>query len=264
MSNILEKIVATKKIEIKKAQQKINLDELKNLIAKNQPPTPRGFIDAISLKYQQKKPAIIAEIKKASPSRGIICHNFNPAKIAKMYQQGGACCLSVLTDKKYFKGSTKYLKKAKNSCDLPVLRKDFIIDEYQIYQSKLMGADCILLIAAILSLAELNELIAVAHNLQLDVLLEVHNQKEMMMANQTKARLLGVNNRNLKDFSIDIENTKKLKEFANQDKIIITESGINNKDTVRQMLQNNIYGFLIGEAFIKEHAPLLKMQQMFA
>jgi indole-3-glycerol phosphate synthase len=263
MIDILRKIVLHKKQEVIQAQKKIKINNIKEKIY---PITKsRRFMSSIVSKYQQKKPAIIAEIKKASPSRGIIREDFEPIEIAKIYQKNGACCLSVLTDKNFFQGDGRYLIDVKKATKLPVLRKDFIIDEYQIYEAKAMGADCILLIASILDEQQIRDFYQLAKDLKMDVLLEVHDKKEMKVALKTPIKLIGVNNRNLRDFNVDINNTIKLKKLITDEdnKILITESGISSFADVQKMLENNIYGFLIGEALMKEKNITRKIQNMF-
>ena len=262
MSDILNKILATKAIEVVKAKSKISLDEVKKRAEKQ--PKPRDFIGAIREKIESGNAAVIAEIKKASPSKGIICENFNPAEIAKSYAAGGAACLSVLTDVEYFQGSVEYLLQARAACNLPVLRKDFMIDAYQVYEARAMGADCILLIAAAIDLATMRELENVAFKLGMAVLVEVHNAEELDLALQLKTPLLGINNRNLRTFDVTLQTTLDLLPRISSDKIIVTESGIFTADDVMLMRDNNVHTFLVGEAFMRQPEPGVELAKVFA
>lgn len=262
MSDILNKILATKAIEVAAAKAKISLDDIKQLAEKQ--PAPRDFVGSIRQKIAAGKSAVIAEIKKASPSKGVIRADFKPAEIAESYEQGGAACLSVLTDEQYFQGSAEYLKQARAACGLPVLRKDFMIDAYQVYEARAMGADCILLIAAALSLSKMQELETVAHALGMAVLVEVHNGEELEAALQLKTPLLGINNRNLRTFEVTLETTFGLLSRIPADKIVVTESGIFTNDDVQQMRQHNVHTFLVGEAFMRQDNPGLELSKVFA
>jgi indole-3-glycerol phosphate synthase len=262
MSDILNKILATKAIEVAAAKAKISLDDIKQLAEKQ--PAPRDFVGSIRQKIAEGKSAVIAEIKKASPSKGVIRADFKPAEIAESYEQGGAACLSVLTDEQYFQGSAEYLKQARAACGLPVLRKDFMIDAYQVYEARAMGADCILLIAAALSLSKMQELETVAHALGMAVLVEVHNGEELEAALQLKTPLLGINNRNLRTFEVTLETTFGLLSRIPADKIVVTESGIFTNDDVQQMRQHNVHTFLVGEAFMRQDNPGLELSKVFA
>lgn len=262
MSDILNKILATKAIEVAAAKAKISLDDIKQLAEKQ--PAPRDFVGSIRQKIAEGKSAVIAEIKKASPSKGVIRADFKPAEIAESYEQGGAACLSVLTDEQYFQGSGEYLKQARAACGLPVLRKDFMIDAYQVYEARAMGADCILLIAAALSLSKMQELETVAHALGMAVLVEVHNGEELEAALQLKTPLLGINNRNLRTFEVTLETTFGLLSRIPADKIVVTESGIFTNDDVQQMRQHNVHTFLVGEAFMRQDNPGLELSKVFA
>ena len=205
MANILDTIIATKFEEIKASHKIKSLDQLKDEVINAS--QPRGFVKAIEMQLSKNKAAVIAEIKKASPSKGVIRENFNPKEIAISYEKGGATCLSVLTDQKYFQGHADYLKEARAACSLPVLRKDFMVDSYQIYEARAMGADCILLIVAVLPLSLMQELEEITHSLGMNVLVEVHNQEELDLALQLKTPLLGINNRNLKTFDVSLDTT---------------------------------------------------------
>jgi indole-3-glycerol phosphate synthase len=261
MSDILEKIIATKRQELDKALQATPLLAIK--AAAEAKPKPRGFIDAIRAKVEAGNAAVIAEIKKASPSKGVIRADFNPAEIAKSYEAGGAACLSVLTDVEYFQGSVEYLKQARAACSLPVLRKDFMIDAYQVYEARAMGADCILLIAAAIDLAKMRELESIAHSLGMAVLVEVHNGQELDLALQLETPLLGINNRNLRTFDVTLQTTLDLLPRIGKDKIIVTESGIFTADDVALMRKNNVHTFLVGEAFMRQPDPGVALKEVF-
>ena len=261
MANILDTIIATKFEEIKESQKIKSLNQLKEEV-KNVP-QPRGFIKAIETQLSKNKAAVIAEIKKASPSKGVIRENFNPKEIAISYEKGGATCLSVLTDQKYFQGHANYLKEARAACSLPVLRKDFMVDPYQIYEARMMGADCILLIVAALSFDLMKELEAMAHALDMDVLVEVHNQAELDLALQLKTPLLGINNRNLKTFEVSLQTTFDLIKNVSGDKVIVTESGIFTPMDIKIMQDHHVNTFLIGEAFMRESDPGESLKTLF-
>lgn len=262
MSDILNKILATKAEEIAAAQARMPLAEVQAL-AEQQAPA-RDFVGAIRSKIAAGKAAVIAEIKKASPSKGVIRADFKPADIAASYEQGGAACLSVLTDEQYFQGSADYLKQARAACKLPVLRKDFMIDEYQVYEARAMGADCILLIAAALTLAQMQKLEAVAHGLGMAVLVEVHNGEELEQAIQLTTPLLGINNRNLRTFEVTLDTTLGLLNSISADKIVVTESGIFTADDVKLMRDHAVHTFLVGEAFMRQDNPGAELAKVFA
>jgi len=253
MSDILEKILQTKSDEVKKAKSIKSIKDLESEI--NLVNDERDFLKAIISKHEKKLSAVIAEIKKASPSKGVIRSDFNPSLIAKSYEDGGAACLSVLTDVDYFQGKLGYLKEVKAACQLPVLRKDFIIDSYQIYESKSAGADCILLIAAALELDQMREFEEIASTLNMNVLVESHNLEELNNALQLKTQLIGINNRNLKTFDVSLDTTFDLKKEIPQDRIVITESGIFTHDDLKLMNDHGIFTFLIGEAFMRDDDP---------
>ncbi len=260
--NILDKIVLRKKQEISVAKRKNSVDKLKASIKKDII-TKRDFIDSLKNSISKNRAAVIAEIKKASPSKGVLTADFNVEKIAKSYEKHNATCLSILTDEYFFQGSYKYLINAKNVTNLPVIRKDFIIDEYQIYESKVMGADCILLIIAILTKAEIINFTRLANDLNMDVLVEVHNEKELNIALKCNLKMIGINNRDLKTFNVDLHTTLKLKEKVPQDILIVTESGILKKADVKLMQDNNINCFLVGEAFMRTKNPGKALKEMF-
>lgn len=261
MSDILNKILATKMVEVASAKAKLSMADVKALALLQ--PKPRDFIGAIRAKIAAGNAAVIAEIKKASPSKGIIRADFNPAQIAESYEAGGAACLSVLTDIEYFQGCVDYLKQARAACNLPVLRKDFMIDAYQVYEARAMGADCILLIAAAIDLAKMRELEAVAHALGMAVLVEVHNGEELDLALQLETPLLGINNRNLRTFDVTLQTTLDLLPHIEKDKIVVTESGIFTKDDVALMRNNNVHTFLVGEAFMRQPEPGAELAKVF-
>ena len=261
MSDILTKILTTKATEVRlgKSQQSLQslIEDSKNL------PESRGFYRAIKNKLKADKPAVIAEIKKASPSKGLISKNFNPVTAAISYQQAGAACLSVLTDSEYFQGHDEYLKQARAAVKLPVLRKDFIIDEWQVYQSRILGADCVLLIVAALADPLLFELTVLAQDLGMDVLMEVHNQQELQRALNTPAKLIGINNRNLKTFVTSLDTSVELSRKIPTDRVIISESGIHTIEHIQKLQHNHINTFLIGEAFMRKDDPGAELQRMF-
>jgi indole-3-glycerol phosphate synthase len=262
MSDILNKILATKAEEIAAAQARLPLDQVQALAAQQAP--ARDFTAAIRSKIAAGKAAVIAEIKKASPSKGVIRADFKPAEIAASYEQGGAACLSVLTDEQYFQGSADYLKQARAACTLPVLRKDFMIDAYQVYEARAMGADCILLIAAALTLAQMQQLESVAHSLGMAVLVEVHNGEELAQALQLTTPLLGINNRNLRTFEVTLDTTLGLLGNIASDKIVVTESGIFTADDVKLMRDHAVHTFLVGEAFMRQENPGAELAKVFA
>ena len=262
MSDILNKILATKAIEVVAAKAKVSLDEVKALAFAQT--KPRDFVGSIRAKIAAGDAAVIAEIKKASPSKGVIRENFNPAEIAKSYEAGGAACLSVLTDLEYFQGSADYLKQARAACNLPVLRKDFMIDAYQVYEARAMGADCILLIVAALELSKMRELEAVAHKLGMAVLVEVHDGDELELALQLETPLVGINNRNLRTFDVTLQTTLGLLSRLPDDRIIVTESGIFTADDVKLMRDNHVHTFLVGEAFMRQADPGAELSKVFS
>ena len=261
MSDILEKILATKAKEVAEARQNISDDEMKQL-AKNGPPL-RDFTGALRIRLERHLPAVIAEIKKASPSRGVLREDFNPAEIASSYARHGAACLSVLTDREYFQGAPEYLKEARNACGLPVIRKDFIIDEYQVYEARVMGADAILLIVAALQQTQMKQLEQLAEVLGMAVLVESHNEEELQRALQLNTPLIGINNRNLKTFETSLDVTLTLKKQVPKNRIVVTESGIQSKADVACMQQQDIHAFLVGEAFMRAADPGEALNALF-
>lgn len=261
MSDILQKIVATKREEIAQALTKTPLAQMR-ADAESRVLT-RDFVGALRSKITAGLPAVIAEVKKASPSKGVIRPDFIPADIAQSYAGYGAACLSVLTDRQYFQGSPDYLKQARASCHLPVLRKDFIVDPYQVYEARAMGADCILLIAACLDDAQLAELEAIALGLNMAVLVEVHDRDELQRALQLKTPLLGINNRNLRTFEVTLDTTLGMLADVPADKLLITESGILTRDDVRTLRAAGVNAFLVGEAFMRAPEPGLALAELF-
>lgn len=255
--------ILRRKLEETSARQKlVALDEIVQR-AQDMPPT-RPFFMAISGVIAGGKSAVIAEIKKASPGKGIIRKDFDAAKIAASYAHAGATCLSVLTDVDFYQGSDNYLRQAKAACNLPVLRKDFTIDPYQVYEARVIGADCILLIAAALNDAQLHELAGIAGNLGLDVLVEVHNREELERAHVLRTPMIGINNRNLHTFETSLDTTIGLLHDVFPDRTIITESGIHNKDDVKLMRKNGVNAFLVGEAFMAAEDPGRKLSELFS
>jgi len=260
--DILQKILQRKVEENAERSRKENIDVLHQRIEQASP--VRGFIRAIENKISQGEAAVIAEIKKASPSKGVMRENFVPADIAKSYQQHGAACLSVLTDEDFFQGCEAYLQQAREATKLPVIRKDFIIDPYQVYEARAMSADCILLIVAALEDSMMKELLSLAHELEMDVLMEVHDRDEMARAINSGAKLIGVNNRNLRTFEVSLENTLGMLDMVPEDRILVTESGIHAPADVQLMRQNNVNAFLVGEAFMRVDEPGEKLAELFA
>jgi len=258
---ILNKIIEQKKVEITKEKQELPLKDIKNQLQDNNFPK-NSFISKIESDIAKNNIAIIAEVKKASPSKGVIREDFDHLEIAKIYENYGASSISVLTDEKFFQGSKGYLTEIKNQVNLPLLRKDFIIDPYQIYQAKLIGADCVLLIMSILSEEEAINLEKIAIKNDLDVLVEVHNEEELQKALKLQTKLIGINNRNLKNMTIDINNSINLSKNIPQDKIIVCESGISDKNDIKLMQENNINCFLIGELFMRQNDIGKKLQEL--
>ncbi len=257
MSDILDKIVAVKREEIAAAQRKRPLAAVR-ADAESRVLT-RDFLGALRAKIAIGQAAVIAEIKKASPSKGVLRADFIPADIAQSYAEGdgttSAACLSVLTDRQFFQGEPDFLKQARASCDLPVLRKDFMVDEYQIYESRVMGADCILLIAACLDDAQMAELEAIARSLDMAVLVEVHDRAELERALKLKTPLVGINNRNLRSFEVSLDTTLGMLKDVPADRLLVTESGILSRADVKTMRDAGVHAFLVGEAFMRAPEP---------
>jgi indole-3-glycerol phosphate synthase len=262
MNDILQRILARKHAEIGERRARVSERELiANLVGA---PRVRGFVDGLRASIAAGRAAVIAEIKKASPSRGVMRADFHPAEIARSYAAGGAACLSVLTDVDFFQGADEYLQQARGACALPVLRKDFTIDAYQMYEARLLGADCILLIVAALDDAALRELAALAMRLGMDVLVEVHDGAELDRAMATNAPLIGINNRNLRTFGVSLHTTIELLPRVPVDRIVVTESGILAQRDVAQMRRHGVNAFLVGEAFMRAPDPGSALEALFS
>jgi len=262
MADILKKILARKVEEIRDRSARVALAELSSR-AHDAPPT-RAFAAALESKIEEGLPAVIAEIKKASPSKGVMRADFDPAAIARSYAANGAACLSVLTDSDFFQGSEAFLAAARDACALPVLRKDFTIDPYQVYEARAIGADCILLIVAALGDATMVELALLAAELDLDVLVEVHDEEELERALAIPAPLIGVNNRDLRTFETSIETTLRLAPSIPYDRLLVTESGIRSPDDVARLRAEGIEAFLVGETFMRAADPGAALAKLFA
>ncbi|QPO23220.1 indole-3-glycerol phosphate synthase TrpC [Pseudomonas sp. Y39-6] len=259
---VLEKILARKAEEVAERRARVSLAELESQAKIAD--APRGFAKTLIAQAKLKQPAVIAEIKKASPSKGVIRENFVPADIAVSYERGGATCLSVLTDVDFFQGSDLFLQQARAACKLPVIRKDFMIDPYQIVEARALGADCVLLIVSALDDVKMAELAAVAKSVGLDVLVEVHDGDELERALKTlDTPLVGVNNRNLHTFEVSLENTLDLLPLIPRDRLVITESGIVNRADVELMEISDVYSFLVGETFMRAENPGAELQRLF-
>jgi len=259
---VLEKILARKAEEVAERRARVSLAELESQAKIAD--APRGFAKALIAQVKLKQPAVIAEIKKASPSKGVIRENFVPAEIAASYEKGGATCLSVLTDIDFFQGSDLFLQQARAACKLPVIRKDFMIDPYQIVEARALGADCVLLIVSALDDVKMAELAAVAKSVGLDVLVEVHDGDELERALKTlDTPLVGINNRNLHTFEVSLENTLDLLPRIPRDRLVITESGILNRADVELMEISDVYSFLVGETFMRAENPGAELQRLF-
>jgi indole-3-glycerol phosphate synthase len=261
MADILNRILAVKAEEVAAARQTKSFASVE-AEAKAQP-APRDFVDAIRQKIAAGKPAVIAEIKKASPSKGVLRADFRPAEIAASYAKHGAACLSVLTDRQFFQGAADYLREARAACACPVLRKDFMIDPYQIHEARAMGADCILLIVSALSLAQMREMESVAHGLGMAVLVEAHDGAEVDTALRLETPLIGINNRNLRTFEVSLDTTLNQLGKIPGGKIVVTESGILGAADVKQMRSRDVNAFLVGEAFMRAANPGEELARMF-
>jgi len=259
---ILRKILDRKLQEVAACKSQRGMEALMDDIALQA--EPRGFVTAIQRKLAASQSAVIAEVKKASPSKGVIRENFDPAQIAVSYESGGAACLSVLTDIDFFQGANAYLEQARAACSLPVIRKDFIIDEYQVYEARAMGADCILLIVAALDDAQMQTLDQCARRLGLDVLVEVHDHGELLRALRLDNTLLGINNRDLNTFSTSLATTYDLLAHIPDDRIVVTESGIHTVDDVNAMRKHEVNTFLVGEAFMRAEEPGQELRRLFS
>ena len=258
---ILEKIISRKHEEVAERRARVGFDELERLAAGADP--VRGFARRLQEQVERKQPAVIAEVKKASPSKGVLREDFRPADIAISYEAGGATCLSVLTDVDFFQGADEYLRQARSACSLPVIRKDFMVDPYQVIEARALGADCILLIAAALDDAQMKELAEVAERQGLDVLVEVHDGAELERALQLSTPLVGINNRNLHTFEVSLETTLDLLPRVPRDRLVITESGVLHRADVELMEINAVHAFLVGEAFMRAEQPGLELQRLF-
>ncbi|MDX1398824.1 MAG: indole-3-glycerol phosphate synthase TrpC [Oceanospirillum sp.] len=259
---ILKKIVDRKWEEIKERKQSLSLEAMRDLAFANKD-APRGFADALARSLKAGRSAVIAEIKKASPSKGVLREDFHPAEIAASYEEGGASCLSILTDRDFFQGHEDYLKEGRAACDLPVIRKDFIVDPYQVFEARAIGADCILLIAACLDDDTMRELNLLAHELDMDVLIEVHDEEELHRALKLPNRLIGINNRNLHTFEVSLQTTFDLLDQIPEDRIVVTESGILKQEDVEAMRRHNVNSFLVGEAFMRTENPGETLAEFF-
>ena len=260
--DILKKIVARKLEEIDERSANISLDELKAQLYDAD--APRGFVQSLKDKIAAGQSGVIAEIKKASPSKGVLREHFVPTEIAKSYADHGAACLSVLTDVDFFQGGDAYLKQARAACSLPVIRKDFIVDPYQVYEARAMSADCILLIVACLTDRQLADLNALAMKLGMDVLIEVHDAEELERALKVPNPMIGINNRNLRTFDVSLQTTMDLLASISDDRLVVTESGIHAPEDVALMREHNVNAFLVGEAFMRADEPGEKLAALFA
>jgi len=262
LPDILNTILQRKAEEISERRARVDLDRI---TARAQAADPvRGFIAAIEQRIANHRSAVIAEIKRASPSKGVLREYFDPAAIARSYQQHGAACLSVLTDRDFFQGAEDYLQQARQACSLPVIRKDFLVDPYQILEARAINADCVLLIVAALDDETLQQLLDQAHALGMDVLMEVHDHAELTRALATGARLIGINNRNLRTFETRLSTTIELLDSIPNDRIVVTESGIHTPEDVKLMRAHDVHAFLVGEAFMKADDPGEKLAELFA
>lgn len=265
MSDILKKILDVKADEVDAAKKRRDFASLRRDVESNTPArqTLRGFEAGLRDKIVGGKAGVIAEVKKASPSKGVLRPDFRPAEIATSYAQHGAACLSVLTDVRFFQGAPEYLQQARAACALPVLRKDFMIDPYQVYEARDWGADCILLIVAALDHGLMAELEACAHDLGMGVLVEVHDEAELDAALRLKTSMLGINNRNLRTFETSLNTTLSLLPRISPDKLVVTESGILNRDDVKRMRDADVHAFLVGEAFMRAPEPGAELSRLF-
>jgi indole-3-glycerol phosphate synthase len=259
--DILKKIIRRKQEEIAQARSQRSEQALRAGLEQKSP--PRGFVQALKDRIANGQPAVIAEIKKASPSKGILREDFRPADIARSYADHGAACLSILTDKDFFQGAPEYLQQARAACGLPVIRKDFIIDPYQVIEARAMEADCILLIVACLDDHQLDQLNALAQSLGMDVLIEVHDEEELQRALKVSNPMIGINNRNLRTFEVSLQTTLDMLEQIPDDKLLITESGILAPEDVALMREHNVHGFLVGEAFMRAEDPGKELARLF-
>ncbi len=259
--DILRRILRRKAEEVTERSQRLPLSALSQRVQAADPVRP--FLQAIEARIASGKPAVIAEVKKASPSKGVLREDFEPKAIAESYEAGGATCLSVLTDKNFFQGADEYLESARAACTLPVLRKDFTIDEYQVFEARAMGADCVLLIVAALGDAQLRGLAGLAAHLEMDALVEVHDEDELDRALELGTPMVGINNRNLHTFETRLETTLALLERIPEDRTVVTESGIHTPEHVAMMREHGVHAFLVGEAFMKAPDPGARLRSLF-
>lgn len=261
---ILKKIILRKLEEIQEGCEQISLREMKQKALMVSTTPTKGFADALQAKLDAGHSAVIAEIKKASPSKGVLREPFDPVDIAQSYEAHGAACLSVLTDQDFFQGSNEYLQQVRAAVDLPIIRKDFIVDDYQVYEARVIGADCILLIAAAIGDAQMYELSQTALQLGMDVLIEVHNEEELDRALQMPLPMIGINNRDLHSFDVSLDTTLNMLDKIPEDRIVVTESGIHSPEDVALMRQHHVNTFLVGEAFMRADNPGEKLAELFA
>jgi len=260
-ADILDRILARKTEEIAANRLAVPIDRIRQQLATAS--TPRGFINSLQEKQASGLAAVIAEIKKASPSKGVIREDFDPAQIARSYAKGGAACISVLTDRDFFQGHDDYLLAARDACSLPVLRKEFIIDSYQVFEARVLGADCILLIVAALDDDALTKLYALSGELGMDTLVEVHDQSELERAMRLDLDMIGINNRNLHTFETQLSTTLDLLDQIPGDCLVVTESGIHSSEDVKLMRDHGVNSFLVGEAFMRAHEPGSELRALF-
>lgn len=262
MGDVLQRILAVKMEEVARARRAKRQTVLRD--EAHRAPAPRNFAEALRRKIAAGKPAVIAEIKKASPSRGVLRESYDPSAIAASYERHGAACLSVLTDEQFFQGALEHLTRARAACALPVLRKDFTLDPYQVYEARAAGADCVLLIVALLETTRMQELEALAHELGMAVLVEAHDAHELERALVLKTPLIGINNRDLRTFETRLETTLDLLDRVPRDRIVVTESGILKREHVRTLLARRVGCFLVGEAFMRAADPGVELDRLFA
>ena len=261
MATVLDEILAHKRLEVERRKRVRPLAEVRDQAARQS--APRGFVNALKRKADARQPAVIAEIKKASPSKGVIRESFNPQTLARSYEAAGAACLSVLTDERYFQGGDAHLQAARDAVSLPALRKDFTVDDYQVFEARALGADCILLIVGALNTRQLKSLGELAVGVGLDVLMEVHNRQELEAALSLEPALIGINNRNLKTFETSLTTTFELLDAIPQDVLVVTESGIHERSHVQAMLGRGVSAFLVGEALMRAPHPGSALRELF-
>ena len=260
-SDVLDKIMAHKAQEVAHTRRQVSLADV--IAMSGDQPDVKGFVNGLKTSLDQNRSAVIAEVKKASPSKGLIRSDFDPVMIAQSYENAGASCLSVLTDSEFFQGSAEYFKQARQACSLPMLRKDFMLDEYQVYEARAMQADCILLIVAALEDGLMQDLAGRARELDMDVLVEVHNAEELERGLKLEMPMIGINNRNLRNFETSLNTTIDLLDSIDDDIVVVTESGIHSSDDVALMRQHKVNSFLVGEAFMRADEPGEKLAELF-